>query len=234
MIALIALEVTSTTVGEVHALWDAVGRQSWECAKCSWGWAIFVEAAGPGDKGAPIGEISRWIEDHLVVLEQADINYFGLPHPLPTDLAAANAVTALAKLRVRAGSSVGPPPHQDIAPQILVGTSGPGGIADPKHINTAAEKAIDDNIEKLRSAPVDERHLFLWVDSTDSDCFAPLSFGTLPTTPPTMAESLDKVWVAADLRGPTVPTSVLWSVTPTGPWVSETIRYKEISPDLGL
>ena len=116
---------------------------------------------------------------------------------------------------MRAGGSVGPPPHQDIAPLILVGTSGPAGIADPDHINAAVERAIQDNIEKLRKAPVDERHLFLWVDSTDLACFAPLSFGTLPTTQPTMAEGIDKVWVAAELPGPTVPTSVLWSVTPS-------------------
>ena len=88
----IALEVTSTTVGEVRTMWDAVGKQSWECTKCSWGWSISVEAAGPGNKGAPIGQIRRRIEDHLLVLEQAEINYFGPPHPLPTDPAAANAV----------------------------------------------------------------------------------------------------------------------------------------------
>jgi hypothetical protein len=49
---------------------------------------------------------------------------------------------------------------------------------------------------------VDERHLFVWVDSTDMECFAPLSFGTLPTTQPTLTEGVDKVWVAADLPGP--------------------------------
>lgn len=167
------------------------------------------------------------------MLEQAGINYFGLPHPMPTNPAAANAVEALAELRVRAGGSVGPPPHQDIAPLILVGTSGPTGIADPDHINTAVVRAIRDNIEKLMNALVDERHLFLWVDSTDMECFAPLSFGTLPTTQPTMAAGVDKVWVAAELPGPTVPTSVLWSVTPSGQWVSETIRYRDPFQHLG-
>jgi hypothetical protein len=28
------------------------------------------------------------------------------------------------------------------------------------------------------------------------------------------------------------PTSVLWSVTPSGPWVSEIIQYKDVSKDL--
>jgi hypothetical protein len=102
-------------------------------------------------------------------------------------------------------------------------------MADPENVNIAAEKAVQDNIEKLMKPRVDERHLFVWIDSTDLECFAPLSFGTLPTNQPTMAEGVDKVWVAAELPGPTVPTSVLWSVTPSGRWVSETIRYRDAS-----
>ena len=74
-------------------------------------------------------------------------------------------------------------------------------------INTEVEKAIHANIEKLTKAAADERHLFIWIDSTDWACFAPLSFGTLPTTRPTLAKGVDKAWVAADLRGPLVPTS---------------------------
>jgi hypothetical protein len=55
------------------------------------------------------------------------------------------------------------------------------------------ERAIRDNIEKPQNAHVDERHLFLWVDSTDLACFAPLSFGTLPATQPPVAEGVDNV-----------------------------------------
>ncbi len=229
----IALEVTSTTVGEVRTMWDAVGRHLWECTKCSWGWSISVEAAGPGKRGTPIGPLRRKIEEHLVVLEQAGVLHFGASHPLPTDPSSADAVLALEKLGVRQGGCLGLPRHPDIPPQIGLGTSGPAGVADPDNLNPAVGRAIQNNIEKLRRAAVDERHLFVWVDSTDSICFAPLTFGTLPTTQPTMAEDLDKVWVAAELPGPTVPTSVLWAVTASGPWASENIRYQDVSTTLG-
>jgi hypothetical protein len=48
-----------------------------------------------------------------------------------------------------------------------------------------------------------------------------------------MAVVVDKERVAGELADPTVPTSVLWSVMPSAPWVSQTIRHKDASQHLG-
>lgn len=228
----IALEVTSTTVEEVRKMWDAVGKQSWQCTKATCSWSISVQAAGPGIQGTQIKRLRNEIEEHLVVLELAGVSYFGEPHPMPQDPAIATAISALQQLGVRSGGFIGPPPHRDIAPQILVGSAGPAGVSDPEYINDAVERAIQDNLVKLLKTSTDERHLFVWVDSTDLRCFAPLSFGLVPDNRPSLNEGIDKVWVAAAMTGPTVPTSVLWSVMTSGPWVSETIRYRDVTKDL--
>jgi hypothetical protein len=107
----------------------------------------------------------------------------------------------------------------------MVGTTGLADISDPANVNRAVENAMQANIDKLRLAQVDERQLFIWVDSTDLACFAPLSFGTLPTDPPGFLGGIDRVWVAPYLPGPTVPTSVLWTVGSSEPWLSSPIRY---------
>jgi hypothetical protein len=223
----IALEVTSTTVEEVRSFWDAVGKELWDCTKLTCGWSISLTAAGPGSRGAPVRVVRKTIEDNLLVLETADCRHFGPPHPLPADPTVAEAVGSLFALGVRAGGCIGPPPHSDIPARIMIGTTGPAGISDPAHINRAAENAMQANIDKLRHAQVDERQLFIWVDSTDHACFAPLSFGTLPADQPRFLDGIDKIWVAAYLPGPTVPTSVLWTVVPPRPWYSSTIRYQD-------
>jgi hypothetical protein len=68
---------------------------------------------------------------------------------------------AMVKVEAAGCLRYGPRPHQDIAPLILVGASGPAGIADPDHINTAVEKAMHGNIEKLLKAPVSAPSLHL-------------------------------------------------------------------------
>jgi hypothetical protein len=219
----IALEITSTSVGEVLTFWDQIGRQSWECSRCKLGWSLSVRPAAPGYRGAEIKVLRQEIEGHLTVLEQADVQSFGLQHPRPEGAAAAAAVDALLQLGVVHGSSVGPPPS-GIRPLILIGTSGPAAASDPLNLNTAIERATRENVAKLRRAQADERHLFLWVDSTDPDCYAPLSFGMLPAAGPDLPDGIDRAWVAAWMPGPTVPTAVLWSVTPSALWRSERVR----------
>jgi hypothetical protein len=72
-----------------------------------------------------------------------------------------------------------------------------------------------DNIAKLTSSGVDERHLFVWIDSRNSLPWNDLDHSALPNRPPTLPSAVTTLWVGAvDSRDRTIA----WRVRPPDAW----------------
>jgi hypothetical protein len=225
----LALEVTSTTVGEEHGMWSAIFAQNWETRKVRCGWSLSLRAAQRADTGPSVKTIRKCVEDHLLALEVAGISAFGSNHPQPETDHAADAVEKLKDLGVRAGSCNGPPPP-GVRPILMIGTTGPAGMADGDDVTRAVEVAATENAAKLARAQVTERHLFVWIDKTDHECETAMLFGRLPKSIPAVPQGVDVVWAAHWAPGPTVPTTVIWQVRPPGAWTAPAVRYLSVQP----
>lgn len=211
----VALEVTSSTVGEVRSMWDTIGRLEWSFPELASNWSISVEAAGAGDPGAHIGRLRQWVAPLLKVLEEERVSVF--PSPGPVSPAAQTAIDALGELRVRGGSSAGGA-YPGRVPMVVVGTTGPGGWTDGSSVNSAIEGAVTANLEKLLRAEADLRHLFLWVDWTDHASEAALALFKLPSAGPCLPDQIDAVWAATWQRNafPESNIGALWMFTRDG------------------
>jgi hypothetical protein len=82
--------------------------------------------------------------------------------------------------------------------RIVVGVAGPAVWRSDDDLNLALMPAITNNIDKLRRATADERHLFVWLDWSDyrvqAAIFSIVTLGRLPGSPPEFPEGLDVVW----------------------------------------
>jgi len=100
--------------------------------------------------------------------------------------------------------------------------SGHGGVGgNPEQVNALVEERAGAKAEKLLASGADERHLFVWIDSSYPD--AELGMATMPPpdTSPSLPAGIDVVWAATggmtnDLFGR------LWRLKPPGGWESIT------------
>lgn len=58
--------------------------------------------------------------------------------------------------------------------------------------------------EKLAAATADERHLFVWVETSQLSAIAAMGTGVLPTRAPALPEAIDVVWLATGYEHPRV------------------------------
>jgi hypothetical protein len=82
-------------------------------------------------------------------------------------------------------------------------------------IDLVAERA-EAKVNKLLAAQADERHLFVWIDSSHAG--ADLAMPTLPppAAPPRLPGGFDVVWAAAP--GVEIPVQRLWRTIPPYGW----------------
>jgi hypothetical protein len=216
----IALEVTRMSVPEVVEMWDAIEALDWGCPELAWNWSISLHAAGRGRSGPRVKRFREKAPALLCILEKeshgrvGDIVAGGLDG---CSQQARLAIEELRRLGTRSGGPVGQPVSG--AALVLVGTSGPGGAVDGTDVNSGVERAIEDNLTKLRAAPGDERHLFVWVDSTDPGASVAMWSYTRPPAPGLPA-GIDCVWVGLWQGGmnPQSNAFTLWRVVAGGPW----------------
>lgn len=192
----IALEVTSSTVPEIVEMWDAVGRVDWHCPELSQSWSVSLAAAQPGSPGAHVGrfrkEGPRWLA--LLDRERPSGDLIGgTLHEYSSDVAR-QAINELRRLGVRHASPIGTMTETPYV--ISVGMSGPVGSSDGSSILADVERAASDNVDKLRRADADERHLFVWVDMSDPASEVAMGTFSVPTLAPDLPNDVDAVWVA--------------------------------------
>ena len=143
--------------------------------------------------GTHIRALRSEIATHLRVLERLHVLQFHesqAPH-----YSAHWAKDRLCQLGVEMGIS-----STELPPRITVGMGSGRWTQDPDALNDAVQPEVDDNIEKLRTAAADERHLFVWI-STANKTLEPtmqsvVETGAVPSTPFLLPEGLDVLWVA--------------------------------------
>jgi hypothetical protein len=87
--------------------------------------------------------------------------------------------------------------------------------SDAGQLNALVVERAETKVDKLRATDADERHLFVWVDS--SHPAAEMAFSLLAPPPaPTIPEGIDVVWLAEPISWPGGVR--IWRLEPPGQW----------------
>jgi hypothetical protein len=70
-----------------------------------------------------------------------------------------------------------------------------GFSSDAGRANARVVAAAESNLAKLAAAEADERHLFVWIDPSQSSAEAAVSLGRPLGAPPTLPPLIDTVWL---------------------------------------
>ena len=202
----IALEVTSSATPELKSMWNAIGRRNWEAPRLSCTWTLILHQRAHGYEPT-IKRLNKEAEGHLEALEEAGVQQFGMSGNLRIpSLKEVAAVQSLARLGVTMGMSV----NSVKRPPTIVLGSGRGFVGESRILNQEIEKLVGENVDKLRRAVADERHLFVWLDWSDLGAQYVMMRNRIPEAPPQLPEDVDTVWVAPyAIRGKS-PTDTPW------------------------
>ena len=213
-------------------MWRTIDSLDWSFDGLSRSWSVSLGAARHGDPGTHVGrcrrEAPRWFEVLSQEIDSVARDYFGGPPDPSLSPAAQDAIPRLKALGVRTGSPIDTMTGN--RPIILVGTV---GTADGRSLNEVVTEAALTNIDKLRRAEADERHLLVWVDSTDNASEVAMVNFSLPQEAPDLPDGLDGVWLALWMRGQNIESNVhsLWHFVPGNQWhlvrVPATRSYEE-------
>jgi len=215
----IPLEVTSATDEAIEALCRVALEKVWEAPSLVHHWWIGL----PRDGTLRIKPLMAEVIPYLEVLERHHIEEVGgalvkrLP-PADAGEEVAAAARGVLELGITHANRLGHPKPGEAA---RVVASLHGGVgSDFDSMNDLVAKRAREKVEKLRAAPGDERHLFVWIRSSDAE----LALATLPPPPstPVLPDGIDVVWVANAGGNPDAPFDRLLCLRPPGGW--ETIR----------
>lgn len=226
----IALEVTSSTVSEVAMMWDAINSLDWCFDHLTHSWSVSLAAARKGSPGTRVRRFHKDSPPLLEILGQEvgwmPRDYFGGTIDSALSARAQEAIAGLKTLGVQHGCPVDTMPGGQ--PVILVGTAGIGESTDGSSVNRAVQEAALANVTKLTRATADERHLLVWIDSSDNQSESAMVTFSLPKEGPELPDALDVVWVALWMRGMNRDCNVhsLWTFARGGHW--QTIRVPPV------
>lgn len=214
---IVALEVTSRVDAAVAAFWKG-NRSLIDPTGLTYSWSLTV----PHPVGSPtdprLRDLARHapgflasVEPHLppgcVELMGSLENLEGTP--------AHDAALGLKSLRVINANPL--PRFGGVTSQAALGTSG-----HPREVPLARviTEAIAANAEKLARATADERHLFLWVDNSDTPNWNRLYLEQEPLVGPEYGPCIDMVWVALWSRNyfPYSSAAKIWRILRSGFW----------------
>jgi len=216
----IALEVVTTTNGKVAAMQDAVFKCSWASDTLTGMWSITVPRVESDGPAIQISKLAARIRDDLPIIERQRVCEFRVEVP-PSDASddVRAAIERLGRVGVIDGMRLHDAPsgqRGDVALSFLgTGSTNCTGLA-----NQRAEWAARKKVHTLGHVEADERHVFVWVPSTDPNVQAGLLLGPTPSEGPDLPDGVDAVWMAPWLPGPTIPTSVLWRAKHSLGWES--------------
>jgi hypothetical protein len=216
----VALEVTSLTVPEVVEMWDAIESLDWACPELTFNWSISLQAATRGQAGTRVRRFRAKAPPLLAILERHNGGPFGDVLGGQGPERSEEERRAIDELR-RLGARSGSPVHQPASgPALLVvGTVGPGGTVDGSVVNQGVWAAARSNLAKLLATQAEERHLFVWADSTDPGALVAMASFARPAAP-RLPDGIDTVWLGLWQRNVNLQSyaSTLWRVTPPGAW----------------
>lgn len=212
----VALEVTSSATPALKSMWAAISKDEWDASTLRRSWTLLLRE--PNEWYVPnIKQLRGKAVACLEILEQADVERFGSSSSLARgDVDVRNAMFALANLGVTDGASC---TVEGESPRIVFGSASGVGFGDPYALNWVVEKAVIENVGKLRQSGRDALHLFVWLDWTDRGAQYNVMMGRVPDRPPELPADIAAVWVTPHgIYAPGVQPTWLWKAMSTG-WV---------------
>ena len=196
-----AVEVTRFNVPDQLKTWAEVGKRTWQCPNLRYLWLVtFVTGRSVQEAHRQLPGVLEGLEQRAV--ERLDIREVLSPVPndpwdeepaAPRPTADAEALWSLGVLRV---CNLG---HgEDGIGAILMNEPPAIGATSADSASLVATKMawLPDNLAKLRAAEAPERHLFVWVESSQHQVVAAINGDWLPETAPDLPDEVDAVWLA--------------------------------------
>jgi hypothetical protein len=221
----VALEVTAASEQDAVRQHAQAFKRDWPAPSLRSDWQIGVNRV-PGQRPVDLNPVRRSIEPILVTYEQFGVTEIGavaMRRPTPPLGAHADVVDALTRMFALGVTMARC--HRPATPRgsalVLVSIHGGHG-AHIDEVNALVERHVTANIDKLRLAHADERHLYVWVNATTQEAELALHIGQTPSSPPRFPDDLDAIWIGS--WGNTADghegLERLLRVTPTNGWDS--------------
>jgi hypothetical protein len=215
----VALEITSAVDPSVVSQLKAAFDQEWSFPRLANNWMIAIQQTR-GEPRASIRKVMAGMSPILELFERREETSIEVrssplhrPRAPGTTDELHEAMIRMFDLGVevaRLWSKTEPGHPGAIYPTISAGIG-----SNPQKLNQLVADCAERKVNKLVAAPADERHLFVWLDSSHED--AELAFATLPPPPsPTISPGIDIVWLVGPAGGPGGVR--IWRLKPPGGW----------------
>lgn len=211
----IALEVTSAADSSQLSMYATGFGNRWDAPSLSTDWRIGIAS----DAIVDIKKLMGGVEPHLKVLEEHGITEVGRVFSTAwrsAGHAVAEATQQILMLGAILARSMNPPRTGEAA-QLLLSGHGPAG-SDPGQVNKLVAERAKAKVKKLLAASADERHLFVWIDSSHADAELAMFSLPPPASAPSLPDGIDAVWAATIGKVPGALFERLWCVRRPGTW----------------
>ncbi len=231
----IALEVTTAAKPQILRTLASMSKLADRKFELANTWFLTGRHPEPGEPGPQINQIAKRAEVLLGALESAGLDRFdeySTSAAGPTAEGPRQAIEDLRSIGVIRARSMGPPP--DKRAFVCLGMVGGGGSVDPDALNDVVIEESAANALELDRADGDEKHLFVWIDTTSFSAEFSMWMNQPPSTAPLLPSPVTTSWVAT--WGPGVSfgsqAARLWRVAPPAPW--QILEIPPIRQSLGL
>jgi hypothetical protein len=213
----VALEVTSAANSAVVSQNRAAFGRDWISPELGHNWMIGI---GREDPKMSIRDLMTQVIPIVVLFERTgetavEVRYDPQYQPRSPERSEEmhDAMVKMFDLGVYAARLWSEP--EEGRPGQLIPSISQGLSSDPGQINELVVERAEKKIDKLRATEADERHLFVWMDSSHAE--AELAFATLAPPPaPIIPEGIDVVWLVEPTGW---PGSVrIWRLVPPDEW----------------
>jgi hypothetical protein len=211
-----ALDVTRATRPELRELYDALAKGSGLDLGPALGARSWQLRVGPLARVRNLRRDARDVAEALATLESDGIFHFRPDY----DQHRSPGVRAFAERFPGIEDCFSFNPSKR-GPMVVVVTPGAGSNIGPELVNEfvqafTAAPGCEDNRRKLDKAGTSQRHLFIWIESTEFGPYESLCDGELPDGVPQLPREITSLWIAATCwRDGHVEA---WFVRPPNPW----------------
>jgi hypothetical protein len=225
----IALEVTTAPNQAMNGTRAVMGKvYEGSYPSLTFNWSLTGRHPGPGSTEPRISGIVKRADGLLSALEGAEVSRFDEYHLYKREFVNPEALTAIEDLRKIGviGATA-----MDLAEKVggafvaLSLVSGAGWV-DRNQFNEVVVREAEATRQKLQLAAVDERHLFVWVDSGVFSAEFTMFSRRPPEVGPALPQPANTAWAATWGPGTNFGsnTARLWRAPPPGLWEVLTVR----------